>query len=252
MFRKEGKLEFVDQLLWRGSALPPSDEGGAPKGRRERNKLQSLGFFSPPVSFADSPLVRGGLWGALQLLDKLKFDYRRNDTERVRAVTTIAAPGTHCPSGHPDKLLLKGKGIWRGIQKILLTNMRNSGYNTQVQSRKAVKRRVRRGGLQRVRGWCERTGGGGGTWPWSWEGEAFSLPRVRPSTRLMSRLKSSIPKWGPRKGGWPLWGREDARPLAEFPGKQEMEQCGLCVDEKQGGTASIFVALEYSGAIFLL
>ena len=59
------KLEFADQLLWRGSALPPSDEGGAPKGRRERNKLQSLGFFSPPVSFADSPLVRGGRWGAV-------------------------------------------------------------------------------------------------------------------------------------------------------------------------------------------
>ena len=38
------------------------------------------------------------------MIDKLQFDYRRNDTERVRAVTTIAAPGTHCLSGHPDKL----------------------------------------------------------------------------------------------------------------------------------------------------
>ena len=38
------------------------------------------------------------------MIDKLQFDYRRNDTERVRAVTTIAAPSTHCPSGHPDKL----------------------------------------------------------------------------------------------------------------------------------------------------
>ena len=47
---------------------PPSDEGGAPKGRRERKccvfsrtpcKTQAL--FSPPVNFADSPLVRGGL-----------------------------------------------------------------------------------------------------------------------------------------------------------------------------------------------
>ena len=65
MEEKRNKLEFIDLLLWRGSALPPSDEGGAPKGRRERNKLQSLGFFSPPVSFADSPLVRGGLWGAV-------------------------------------------------------------------------------------------------------------------------------------------------------------------------------------------
>ena len=38
------------------------------------------------------------------MIDKLQFDYRRNDTERVRAVTTIGAPGTHCLSGHPDKL----------------------------------------------------------------------------------------------------------------------------------------------------
>ena len=39
------------------------------------------------------------------------------------------------------------------------TNLADSGYNTQVQSRKAGKRRVRRGSLQRVRGWCERTAG---------------------------------------------------------------------------------------------
>ena len=31
MFPKS-KVVFIDQLLWRGSALPPSDEGGAPKG----------------------------------------------------------------------------------------------------------------------------------------------------------------------------------------------------------------------------
>ena len=41
------KLQFIVPLLWRGSALPPSDEGGGPKGRRERNILQILIFLSP-------------------------------------------------------------------------------------------------------------------------------------------------------------------------------------------------------------
>ena len=46
---------------------PPSDEGGGPKGRRERKAARFLPALrenetglSPPVSFADSPLVRGG------------------------------------------------------------------------------------------------------------------------------------------------------------------------------------------------
>ena len=46
---------------------PPSDEGGGPKGRRERFRCTILPALrenetglSPPVSFADSPLVRGG------------------------------------------------------------------------------------------------------------------------------------------------------------------------------------------------
>ena len=46
---------------------PPSDEGGGPKGRRERFRCiifpalrESETGVSPPVSFAASPLVRGG------------------------------------------------------------------------------------------------------------------------------------------------------------------------------------------------
>ena len=52
---------------------PPSDEGGGPKGRRERFRCMILPALrkngtgvSPPVSFADSPLVRGGQGGSVQ------------------------------------------------------------------------------------------------------------------------------------------------------------------------------------------
>ena len=41
------KFQFIILLLWRGSALPPSDEGGGPKGRRERNRLRFFAFLSP-------------------------------------------------------------------------------------------------------------------------------------------------------------------------------------------------------------
>ena len=40
-------LKFISLLYWRGSALPPSDEGGGPKGQRERTILQSFVFLSP-------------------------------------------------------------------------------------------------------------------------------------------------------------------------------------------------------------
>ena len=66
----------------------------------------------------------------------------------------------------------------------------------------------------------------------------------------MSRLKTSIPKWGPRKGGWPLWGRGDAKPLAEFPDKQEMEKCGLRIDENKVVPRN-FYALEETQGRFL-
>ena len=42
------KLMFIVLLHWRGSALPPSDEGGGPKGRRERNILHDNAFFLSP------------------------------------------------------------------------------------------------------------------------------------------------------------------------------------------------------------
>ena len=51
----------------------PSDEGAVAKRLRERKcsvfsriyqKCESLQAFSPPVSFADSPLIRGGRWAA--------------------------------------------------------------------------------------------------------------------------------------------------------------------------------------------
>ncbi|MDY4583157.1 MAG: hypothetical protein SPD81_09995, partial [Candidatus Faecousia sp.] len=51
----------------------PSDEGAVAKRLRERTcsvfsciyqECESFQAFSPPVSFADSPLIRGGHWAA--------------------------------------------------------------------------------------------------------------------------------------------------------------------------------------------
>ena len=58
--------------------MPPSDEGGGlPTGSSEGEKtfrfplrynlIAILRFFSPPVSFADSPLIRGGLFWVASL-----------------------------------------------------------------------------------------------------------------------------------------------------------------------------------------
>ena len=49
---------------WRGAPLPPSDEGGG-KNRRfltegEKNMAMHPYIVSPPVTYGDSPLVRGG------------------------------------------------------------------------------------------------------------------------------------------------------------------------------------------------
>ena len=50
---------------WRGSALPPSDEGGAPKGRRERNVLQFLAFSLPQSALLTHSPMCDCLWQSI-------------------------------------------------------------------------------------------------------------------------------------------------------------------------------------------
>ena len=50
--------------------MPPSDEGGAPKGRRERNALQNHTFLSPSQPVRLTAPSSEGAFGAVQLLDK--------------------------------------------------------------------------------------------------------------------------------------------------------------------------------------
>ena len=45
-----GKLLFIVLRTGAGAPLPPSDEGGAPKGRRERNVLYVFAFSLPQAA----------------------------------------------------------------------------------------------------------------------------------------------------------------------------------------------------------
>ena len=80
---------------------------------------------------------------------------------------------------------------------------------------KAVKRRVTKRSRSANPGWCE-----GGTEEFGEHGLGAEMSigrhfRVRPLLRYESSF-SLTQKWSPRKGGWPLWGRGNAKPLAEF------------------------------------
>jgi len=61
------------------------------------------------------------------------------------------------------------------------------------------------------------------------------LPRVRPLLRLESSLFSSL-KGAPQRR-MAFVGKRRCQAIGGISCLQEMERCGLCVDEKQGGTA---------------
>ena len=125
---------------------PPSDEGGAPKGRRERKccvfsrtpcKTQAL--FSPPVSFADSPLVRGGLERTEITIPAFgeRPDRRRGRKQGGERVAAVGGGRRSKDRGHPPgtatgirhlafiwgvfmkkKELLEVRRIWKSWQAV--------------------------------------------------------------------------------------------------------------------------------------
>jgi len=64
----------------------------------------------------------------------------------------------------------------------------------------------------------------------------LSHPRVRPLLRLESSFLSDL-KMGPPQRRMAFVGKRRCQATGEISCLQEMEECGLRIDEKQGGTA---------------
>ena len=97
----EFKLQFVVQLLWRGSALPPSDEGGGPKGRRERNTLLFLGCSLPQSASLTAPSSEGAFIGAV-----LTCKINSNLANRAQTRNPVYTPVTLCSPVHTGGLTI--------------------------------------------------------------------------------------------------------------------------------------------------
>ena len=77
------------------------------------------------------------------------------------------------------------------------------------------------------------------------------LPRVRPLLRFESSLFFNS-KMGPPQRRMAFVGKRRCQATGGIFCLQEMERCGLCVDENQGGTTVNFIVLAFARAIFYL
>ena len=82
-------------------ACGPSDEGGGPKGRRERNMLHLLAFSLPQSASLTAPSTEGA-FGAL-LTCKINSNLSPVPSYRAERRDIVRAEGTRSQPGHPGK-----------------------------------------------------------------------------------------------------------------------------------------------------